>query len=322
MCEQEFPMRAAVSQEHPVRPQDRPRFRENVWWVDAKTDKALLRTLTRTYETPVAVALAFLAVRTHCTGHNSLEDIAKRSGCGADDVRDLLAAFAETDMFYPEGASSETVDLAQVRDRFSAAVALWAEEAAATRLPSPAPADADSRPLAAGVAVEACHESLAADAMLREAERRCASPLRELAAACRRENAQATDAALRTAAECGLSEEEVRTSAPLPSGRLIDFLLRALIDLEPAAFLMAVSLLAARRLDLAFGAEERYFRLTLFAEHAERFDVGEISRLDAISNTLHDLVHAFILQAQEIKAYYGRLAGNYLPRQPVGFYAL
>src|SRR5688572_18800669 len=81
----------------------RPRLRENVWWVDVKADKALLRTLENTYEISAADALAFLKIRTHCTGHNTVDYIAWRSGIAVEDVKEVLAAFSQTDLFCPEG---------------------------------------------------------------------------------------------------------------------------------------------------------------------------------------------------------------------------
>jgi hypothetical protein len=60
----------------------------------------------------------------------------------------------------------------------------------------------------------------------------------------------------------------------------------------------------------------------LLATHRHLIAVTDRRTLDQVTNTMHDLLHAFDLQGTEIKAYYAQLNGKYVPRQPVTFDAI
>jgi hypothetical protein len=152
---------------------------------------------------------------------------------------------------------------------------------------------------------------------------------------------------LDTLLNIGLSEAEVRGSRPLGSTRLIGFLMQELFAQYPAAVLPVAALIEAqevapeqverfrvgveRKFQLPGDALAPYFEhqaldarlghCRLLVDHRECFDVIDRRSLDEITHKIHDLKHAFDLQAAEIRDYYGSPAGRYLPRQPMTFAA-
>lgn len=301
-------------------PAQRPRLRENVWWVETRAENGLLCTIDHQYEVPVLLAMAFLNIRSHCTGHNTLADIAKRSGMDVADVQAVLDAFRDTGIFHPSDPGQAHVEIETVRQAFSSIIALWAKETAATCIGS----GAVSEDVTVGLLLEAWHETRSMDGMLDYAYRHCRDELKDIALKCRQALEEFGSYILQPLLERGFSVEEIKTSIPLPSTRLLHFMMMELVTLEPSAFLMIVSVISARSFQYADypPRDTGFYHARLFAEHHRLFTVTELGKLDSISNRAHDLIHALILQAQEIRGYYTQLNGNYLPRQPVGFYSL
>lgn len=292
-----------------------PKLRENVWWIDVKADNALLRTLTDSYEVSVSAALSFLKIRTHCTGHNTLSEIARRSKVSEEETKNLLNGFAQANIFYPSGASPQNIDRQLVCKTFCAAMTLWTQEIVATFIGS----KQLTGDLQKGLFLEGWHEAKYVHLMLEEVQQHCNDPLQQIVAKCLMDYKNSCQSAFQKLLDLGFSKQEIETSIPLPSTRLIEFLIWELICVEPTACLIVISLLAARHLN---DAEKKFSRPELFSEYVHLFGVTELRRLDDISNKAHDLVHGLILQSQEIKGYYSQLNGNYLPRQAVGFLAL
>lgn len=289
----------------------RPDFRENVWWIDTKTDTALMRTLKGSFEVPVPVALMFMKIRTHCTGHNTPADIAQKIGVTEEEVLDVLEVFVPAGIFR---GSEEMIEPAHISSRFAAAIELWAEEVAATCLVRTNLGGT----LHIGLLLEDWHLANAMHAILAKAKEHCPVPLKEVLSTCKKEYESLQQADRQSLEALGFFRQEIEESIPLPSTRLLVFLIEELMRLDLVAWMMVMPLLAAR-----YPAQAGdMFHTGLFTRYKDHFTQADRTLLDALANKIHDLVHAFILQAQEIKGYYAHLNGNYLPRQPVGFFAL
>jgi hypothetical protein len=322
-----------------------PRLRENVWWIDPTAASARLRTSKNQYEVPTEDALMFLKMRRYCTGHHTVEDVARRSEIPCDKVVAILNSLQSVDLLYPDNEALEHIDLDAVRDTLVRACDLWATEVAWILLGRELMREELTQEVLLGGLVEAYHETREFSDALASGARRLHGGLGEVVARCAAEREGLDRYYLRTLVNLGLSEHEVKTSVPLLATRLVGFLVREMLELEPVTALLAVSVVGARHLaneeiealrtqlrakyDVDPSALEPYFALQsretdighqrLLADHCHLVDIDDLARLDSISNKVHDLIHAFILQSQEIKSYHSKQNGNYFPRQPVSF---
>ena len=148
---------------------------------------------------------------------------------------------------------------------------------------------------------------------------------------------------VRTLVNLGLSREEIETSHPMLSTRMIGIVMRELFELAPSSVLLLAALVEAQefdevqigmfkqKLDEHYGmgvhALDPYFdhqRIDVDLGHAQMLEDNlHLLRISGrecagkVVNKLHDVKHAFDLQGMEIRQYYCNLNGKYIPRQPI-----
>ena len=327
-----------------------PRLRENLWQIDLDSPHSFVETTESTYEVPTPQALAFLEIRSHCTGHNSIAEIGARSGVAPADVLSILLSLAQAGVTRPQvtddGAAPISLD--QVREKLQKISAIWSRELGREFVANELLTDAMPKTVLLGWLLETYHyvkdfpEAIAVGA--RQAEGALRTVLERYVA----QETGHERFVMQTLLNLGLTADEVRASRPLVSTRLISFLMRELFAFEPVSVLLVASVIEAQELPtddldgiqstlearygLARGAMAPYFehqmidaRLghsSLLADNLELLQVTDEAVLDRMVDKLHDLKHAFELQSKEIKMYYSDLAGKYFPRQEVSFSAL
>lgn len=316
---------------------DRPRLRENLWQLDPDEPLAFVDTPDGCFSVPTEQALAFLRIRSHCTPHNSVAEIAVRSHVPVEEVAAMLASLHGIGLI---GAREE----GSVQARLSRIIALWSHELARDFIGNALLDEGLPRAVLVGWLLETYHYVRDfPEAIAQAAAQAPDGPLRDLLTRYADEERGHEHFVLETLENIGLSRAEVIASRPLVSTRLIGFLMRDLFALAPAAVLLMAGLVEAQELpeeqvmafqaemearyDLPSGALAPYFahqaidaqlgHQRLFADHAELFDLRDPASLDQVIDRLHDLKHGFDLQGLEIRHYYGALEGAYLPRQPM-----
>lgn len=332
---------------------DRPRLKENIWQITAGEPQAFVETPDGCFEVAAGQALAFLHIRPHCTPHNSVAEIAARSGIGAVEVAAMLASLGTIGLV--AGEAPEDASANAVIDRLSRIVTLWAQELARDFVGNALIAEDLPRSILVGWLLETYHyvrdfpEAIAVAAALAPE-----GPLRRLLTRYADEERGHERFVLETLENLGLSRQEVVESCPLVSTRMIGLLMRDLFAAAPASVLLMAALVEAQELpeddaasaDDADGAQaqlEAHYHLPtaalapyflhqtidsqlghqrLFADNLDCFDIADPALLDTIVDKLHDLKHGFDLQGLEIRRYYGATEGAYVPRQPMSFGAI
>jgi hypothetical protein len=327
-----------------------PRLRENLWQIGLDSPHSLVETTDNVYEVPTPQALAFLQIRSHCTGHNSITEIGVRSGVAPADVMSILLSLAQAGITRPQvsddGIAPTSLD--QVREKLQKISAIWSRELAREFVANELLSDSMPKTVLFGWLLETYHyvkdfpEAIAVGA--RQAEGVLRTVLERYVA----QETGHEHFVMQTLLNLGLTSDEVRASRPLVSTRLISLLMRELFAFEPVSVLLVASVIEAQELPtddvdgiqstlearygLARGSMAPYFehqmidaRLghsNLLADNLALFQVTDEAVLDQLVDKLHDLKHAFELQSKEIKMYYSDLGGKYFPRQAVTFSAL
>lgn len=325
-----------------------PRLRENVWHIDLEGPESVLITTDGMFSVPTDDARTFMRLRSYCTGHNSAVSIAERSGVPVRKVDEILAALATVGLVIEGPPPVEPPPLDRVRETLLEICRIWSDELKEGYIANELPDGDLPKTVLMGWMLEMYHYIRDFPYAIEHGARFARGRLREVLDRYAGEERGHEEFVLRTLTNMGLKREEVERSHPLPSTRLVGFLMRELFEIEPAAVLMMAALVEAqefetddvaafsaaleRRFDLPRGAMAPYFQhqkidsdlghCDLLQDNIELFTVTEPAKLDAIVNRLHDLKHAFELQGTEIKSYYGDLQGKYFPRQPVGFSSL
>lgn len=323
-----------------------PRLRENLWQIDPQAAQARVETMDGTFEVPTEQAFAFAAIRSHFTGHNTPQQVADRSGTPYPAVLQMLAALSDAGLTVTEGASpSGGASLPWIRARLMRASTLWSGALSRQFVANELADGILPKTVLLGWLLEMYHyvhdfpEAIACGAS------RATGELAKLLQRYVAEERGHERFVLQTLVNLGLGAGEVMSSQPLVSTRLIGLLMRELFALAPESVLLVAALVEAddvpapqldgfreqleRTYQLPAGAMEPYFRhqaidaslghSKLLSDNMALFNLGEGAVLDQVVNKLHDLKHAFELQSQEIKMYYGDLAGKYFPRQPMRF---
>jgi hypothetical protein len=329
---------------------ERPRLHENAWYIQPGADQALLVTHAGSFEVPVPDAMKFLAMRSHCTGLLSLEQIAARSGLPSEEVGRTLSALADAGVVMTGRADPAPValPLPEVRQRIVRACQIWYDELHYTSLTRQFPEAGVNRAVLVGWLLEARHlASFLPGAIAMAAERAPAghgAALRALAED-RRGERPLIESALRG---LGFDDREIESSIPLLATRLICLLQQELFAREPFSVWMVEALYQAqvlgadecRRLrqqlprsyQAAADSLDAWLELQrrqgerpgreLVAAQSHQLPLTDVVPLDDLCNKVHDLRHAFDLLALEVKDYHQDLLGKYLPRQPVDFLSL
>lgn len=320
-----------------------PKLKENIWHIDQQQETALLITSRDSYQVPTVAAMQFLKMRSHCTGWNSLQGVADKSGMPMADVCALLQSLEPADIVCGSGAAR--LSLEQVRDACLTACRLWSNELRLSYIGNEFASGELPKSVLIGWLLEMYHYILDFPDAIEHGASHSSGPLKAVLQKYAAEERGHESFVLQTLVNLGLTVEEIESSIPLLSTRLIGFLMRELFELVPAATLMVAAVVEAQEFDAPqvaafkaalhkhYGIEDSaldpYFRhqeidvglghAQLLESNLDLLDVQEPQLLDQVMNKIHDLKHTFDLQGIEIKAYFSALNGKYLPRQPVTF---
>jgi pyrroloquinoline quinone (PQQ) biosynthesis protein C len=325
-----------------------PRLRENVWHIDPTAPNALLITASGRYEVPSADATTFLKMRSYCTGHHSLEEIAAKSGLSVKQVTTTIEALAEIELLCSSEAASATISIERVRTMLTHACAIWGAELVQSYIGNEFVSGELPKEVLVGWLVEMYHYIHDFPHALDRAVAGATGRLKDVLSRYADEERNHDVFVLHALENIGVGRRAVETSTPLLSTRMIGFLMRELFELEPTSALMVAAMLEAPEFDEPeldavaatlgrhYGVEatafDPYFKhqkidvslghAELLAKNLDLVQVTDVRTLDQITNKLHDLKHCFELQGLEIRHYYSELNGKYLPRQPVRFSSL
>lgn len=318
---------------------DRPRLKENIWQITDGEPWAFVETPDGCFEIATEQAFSFLRIRSHCTPHNSVAEIAARSKVPPAEVAAMLASL-ETIGLIAGKAPGRAID------RLSRIVALWARELARDFIGNALLDENLPRSILIGWLLETYHyvrdfpDAIGVAASLAPEGR-----LKTLLIRYAKEERGHEHFVLETLENIGLSRLEVIESRPLVSTRMIGLLMRDLFAAAPAAVLLMAALVEAQELSeddardvrtqieahygLPNSALAPYFlhqavdaqlgHQRLFEDNLDCFEVTDPAVLDLVIDKLHDLKHGFDLQGLEIRRYYGAMDGAYVPRQPMTF---
>ncbi|MET0405060.1 MAG: iron-containing redox enzyme family protein [Cystobacter sp.] len=321
-----------------------PRLRENLWHLEPEEGRAVLITPESQFEVALPEAERFLRMRSFCNGHHTVEEIARGSGLPEQEVRATLASLEEARVLCEPAPSGGRVRPEVAREALVRACRIWGEELRLSYVGNELAQGGLSRTVLLGWLLEMYHyvhdfpEAIACAAM------GARGALQEVLTRYAAQERGHEYFLVRTLENLGLGREEIETSTPLVSTRLVGLLMRDLFAIEPATALLVAALVEAQEFDepriqvfqehisRLYGASpdalEPLFEhqrvdvqmghARLLEDHLTLFEVDDLETLDRIVNGLHDLKHAFDLQGLEIKDYYGDLGGKYFPRQPMG----
>jgi hypothetical protein len=327
-----------------------PRLRENIWHIAEDEPLAYVETLTGVFEVPTSQAVSFLKVRSHCTGLNSIAEIAARSGVCAADIRSMVLNLFAADLLLPSLDSPPQPEdsLDSIRLKLRSIGEVWGKELTRDYVANKLLTDNLPKEVLVGWLLEMYHYVRDFPEAIEHGAQAAAGPLRKLFLRYASEERGHEEFVLRALVNLGLKRSEVEASTPLVSTRLVGLLMRELFELEPATVLLVAAIIEAHeipeaqlngfqrqlesRYDLPKDTLGPYFEhqfidvalghSKLLEDNMDLFSVRDPKLLDAVVNKIHDLKHAFELQSQEIQSYYGNLGGMYLPRQPLTFSSL
>jgi hypothetical protein len=326
-----------------------PRLRENIWQIVPSESAAYVETLDSLFEVPTEQALSFMNIRTHCTGHNSIEEIALRSRVPAESVRaSIYSLFNAGLLVPPQQMTADRLSAETAREKLKQVGEIWGRELTRHFVANELLDDGLSKDVLVGWLLEMYHYVKDFPEIIAYGGTKATGRLAELYKRYAAEESGHEEFVVKTLINLGLTRAEIEASNPLVSTRLIGFLMRELFEFEPATVLLVASIIEAhetpedqldafqrqleRKYDLRHGDMAPYFQhqlidvalghCKLLEDNLELFAVRDVAALDLIVDKMHDLKHAFELQSSEIKSYYGNLSGMYFPRQPITFAAL
>ncbi|WP_437820127.1 iron-containing redox enzyme family protein [Sorangium sp. So ce1078] len=289
----------------------------------------------------------FLEMRSHCTGHNTVSQIAEKSGLGPEKVAHMVASLAEAGVLRPSYRYFSELSQDEIRRVLFAACRIWSEQLAETSIALDIRSGLVARRVVLGWLLETYHYIKAFPGAIQHAAAHASGELRGLLERYAAEERGHELYVARTLEAAGLTRAEIESSIPLVSTRLIDLLMRDLFTDQPIAALLVAAIVEADEIgdeDLrtfreatarhyGLGADAlaplqehmkidaRLGHAELAARHAHLVVIEREDELHDLVNKLHDLKHAFDVQKLEIKEYYSR-PGNYFPRQFVDFFAI
>src|SRR5262245_17563283 len=123
----ESPQQTVVA-ENGFNPSTRPKLRENVWHVYPDSDVANLITPQMVYNVPAYAANAFLRMRSFCTGHNSIAEIARKSHLSVEDVIDCLNSLRPSGIVYEPDEPDRELTRDEIRELLVKVSQVWANE--------------------------------------------------------------------------------------------------------------------------------------------------------------------------------------------------
>lgn len=326
-----------------------PKFRHNLWTsFDNNPDVTYLTVSHAKFEVPTEEAKKFLRFRSFCTGHNSLEDISKKSGIDKEEVSEIVQSLSEADILHRPIQPLETLSDDDITETLMNACEIWSEQLAETHLAVSIFKGKTSKNTLIGWLLETYHYIKNFPRALEVAESACDNPeLKAILTEYKQQEENHEIFVLRTLQKLGVSKEEVETSIPLVTTRLIQLLMEELFRLEPVSVFLVARIIEAddyaedqighlkkdlmHHYDIAEDAFDDFFKHVeideqlghseLLEKHQAYLSSIDRSKLHQIVNKLHDLKHAFDAQKLEIQDYYNH-QGNYFPRQFVDYFAI
>lgn len=320
-----------------------PRLRENIWHIDRQRKSATLVTMRGIYQVPTEPALEFLRIRSYCTGHYSIDAISKKSGVAVADIEALFSSLRGAGIINSNDNKNKHITVDNIQKLLSCVGRLWSQELRISYIGNAFALGELPRTVLYGWLLEMYHYIKDFPYAIEHAAQHATGELKLLLNKYADEERGHEAFVLRTLANLGFSEAEVVSSIPLLSTRLIGLLMRELFEIAPESVLLVASILEAQDFDEAQieafaskvgklysldpNALEPYFEhqeidvalghAKMLEGHIHLFQITDRTVLDNILNKTHDLKHAFDLQGIEIREYYSRLDGKYIPRQPV-----
>lgn len=325
-----------------------PKFRHNLWTSFEEAPGITFLTASHgKFEVPRHEAEEFMQIRGYCTGHNSIEEIALKSGFHLERVYEIIKSLAAGDLLRRPWRAFEALSPEEISFGLLAVSRIWAEQLRETHIAADVFNGNVSRQVAVGWLLETYHYVRAFPAALQVAVQNASGELQAVLKEYARQEEGHEIFVEQTLIRLGLTSEEIRNSIPLVTTRLIDLLMREMFASTPCSALLVAALVEAD----SFEADElprmqrdftRHYgsatdSLDPFLRHAQidadlghgrlaerhhhllQFSNGE--ELHQTVNRLHDLKHAFDAGKLEIKDYYNR-PGNYFPRQKVDFFSI
>lgn len=284
-------------------------------------------------------------MRSHCTGHHSIESIAEKSGLSVADVNALLSSLEPAEIVYFSKSSDEKLTPEHVREVLQQACGIWSDELRISYIGNEFAQGELPESVLIGWLLEMYHYIKDFPCAIAHAACHATGKLKDLLVKYAAEERGHETFVLETLVNLGMSREDVKMSIPLLSTRLIGFLMRELFELEPSSALMVAAVIEAQEFDEKqinefktklhehYGVDDKAFEpyfahqeidvglghAQLLASNLDLIDIRDRQLLDQLVNKIHDLKHAFDLQGIEIKSYFTTLNGKYFPRQAVNF---
>lgn len=325
-----------------------PKFRHNLWVrLEEEKDFYYLTFSKGLYKVPKEDAENFIRIRSFCTGHNTREEIAKKSGFSKEKVAEIVNSLTEVDMLHLPAGELSSVSINQKTETLLDACRIWREQIGETHLLNKILKGEANKFIVQGWLLETYHYIKFFPDTLLAAHNACEHEgLKSLLYKYHKEEKGHEKFIENTLIRTGLTSTEVQSSIPLVSTRLIKFLLEELFKLCPASVLLVASIIEAAEADFeqknrlmqefqkhyGFNRDvmEPYFKHVevdiglghekLLANNLKYLDLIPSELLHEVTNKIHDIKHAFDLQQLEIEYYYK--LGNYLPRQFVDFFGI
>jgi hypothetical protein len=325
-----------------------PKFRHNLWtnYADAP-DVTFLVVSHGKFEVPKSEAETFYRLRTHCTGHHTIAEVAAKSGVPEKQTREMLHALMESGISRPTYRPLAEMTEDEIREVLFAACRIWGEQLAETYIAARIQEGKVPKEVFRGWLLETYHYIRAFPDAVAVAAKHAKGELAEVLTEYARQERGHEAFILKCLVATGFKKEEVLESHPLVSTRLIDLLMREMFADAPASALLLAAVVEAGEME---EGERSEFRLAVsrhydlpesallpFEEHVAidaEFEHGKLAEKYAhlirfegeaqvhnVVNRMHDIKHAFDVQSLEIADYYSHM-GNYIPRQFVDFFGV
>src|SRR3990167_9408982 len=110
-----------------------PKFRHNLWTTYEDDPEITYLTLSHgTFEVSTQDVSRFLKIRSFCTGHNTVADIAEKSSMPDQEVLSIVNSMQEIDAFHLPCKPLQTLSKEEIVYTLEAATNIWAEQLADT----------------------------------------------------------------------------------------------------------------------------------------------------------------------------------------------
>lgn len=326
-----------------------PKFRHNLWTqYKNEPDIYYLMFSGGEYKVPKEDAEKFIQIRSFCTGHNTINQIANKSGLSNEKVQSIVSSLNDIEMLHLPITDVDQLNEARICNTLIDACRIWRAQLSETHLLNKILSGNSNLQITQGWLLETYHYIKNFPEAIHAAYTACDNQeLKAILYKYYREEVGHEKFIEQTLLKTGLTSEEVKTSIPLVSTRLIDFLLKELFALCPPSVLLVASIIEAAEADIKSKGEviknlknyydisedtmEPYFKHVqidinlghekLLINNIEYIKLIKPEQLHIVVNMIHDIKHAIDLQQLEIEHYYNR-RGNYFPRQFVDFYAI